>query len=132
MHQPEQSVKEVIYPIASPEKLTALIKAQESTGATYKEKVYIRICSSYLHHYRRMVPEILQTLEFQSNNDTHQPVIKALSLLKRSQGQNRPYFSDDMRALTPLLWKHVTPYGSFSLDFTERLALDYTHQILAA
>ena len=98
--QPEQSVKEVIYPIASSEKLTALVKEQESTGATYKEKVYTRIRSSYLHHYRRMVPEILQTLEFQSNNDTHQPVIKALSLLKRSQGQNQRFFSDDEKVIT--------------------------------
>jgi TnpA family transposase len=31
---------------------------------------------------------------------------------------------EDLRALTPLLWQHVTPYGAFRLDFGERLDLD--------
>ena len=30
----------------------------------------------------------------------------------------------DWRALTPLLYHHVTPYGAFKLDLTERLPLD--------
>lgn len=37
--RPDQSVREVIYPIASPQKLTALVQEQESTGVTYQEKV---------------------------------------------------------------------------------------------
>ena len=97
---PEQPVKEVIYPIASPEKLQALIKERDSTGATYKEKVYTRIRSSYLHHYRRMVPAILETLEFQSNNDAHRPVIEALSLLKRYQESNSRYFNEEEQVIT--------------------------------
>lgn len=98
--QPDQSVQAVIYPIASPEKLTALVKEQERTGATYQEKVYTRIRSSYLHHYRRMVPELLQTLEFQSNNETHRPILQALSLLQRNQEQSRRYFSDNEAVIT--------------------------------
>jgi len=38
--------------------------------------------------------------------------------------------ADDIRALTPLIWKHATPYGRFNLDFKERLALDATHLTL--
>ncbi len=30
----------------------------------------------------------------------------------------------DRRALTPLLWGHVNPYGTFTLDMHERLALE--------
>ena len=93
--QPGGLVQEVIYPIADPTKLEALIKEQESTGITYKSKVYTRIRSSYLHHYRRMVPAILETLAFQSNNETHQPVIKALALLKQYQGLQSKFFSAD-------------------------------------
>lgn len=52
---PERSVRDVIYPIASPEKLTALLKEQQSTGVTYQEKVYTKIRSSYLHHYRNFI-----------------------------------------------------------------------------
>jgi hypothetical protein len=49
--------------------------------------------SSYLHHYRRMVPQLLSTLDFCSNNDVHRPVIKALELLKRYQDSNQRYYA---------------------------------------
>ena len=29
----------------------------------------------------------------------------------------------DLRALHPLIWSHVTPYGTFSIDLAQRLAL---------
>jgi Tn3 transposase DDE domain len=29
----------------------------------------------------------------------------------------------DMRGLTPLVWGHVNPYGTFSLDLDQRLAI---------
>ena len=31
--------------------------------------------------------------------------------------------SEDLRALTPLIYAHVTPYGTFKLDMQERLPL---------
>ena len=30
---------------------------------------------------------------------------------------------EDLRALTPLIYKHVTPYGTFRLDLSDRLIL---------
>lgn len=30
---------------------------------------------------------------------------------------------EDQRALTPLIYSHVTPYGTFRLDMNERLSL---------
>ena len=30
----------------------------------------------------------------------------------------------DLRALTPLLWAHVNPYGTFTLNMNERLPLE--------
>jgi hypothetical protein len=30
----------------------------------------------------------------------------------------------DLRALTPLIWEHVNPYGRFELDMTTRLPLE--------
>ena len=40
----------------------------------------------------------------------------------------QPHWQDrlsvtDLRALTPLIWEHVNPYGSFELDMTTRLPL---------
>ena len=29
----------------------------------------------------------------------------------------------DMRGLTPLVWSHVNPYGTFSLDLDKRLVI---------
>ena len=30
----------------------------------------------------------------------------------------------DLRALTPLIWEHINPYGRFDLDMTTRLPLN--------
>lgn len=32
--------------------------------------------------------------------------------------------TDDFRALTPLIWSHINPYGTFRLDLSERLELE--------
>jgi TnpA family transposase len=32
--------------------------------------------------------------------------------------------TDDLRGLTPLIYTHINPYGTFSLDLAERLELD--------
>lgn len=42
---------------------------------------------------------------------------------------SRPHWRDqlspeDLRALTPLIWEHVNPYGTYQLDLDTRLALD--------
>jgi len=50
------------------------------------------IRNSYKGHYRRMVPDILQRLEFRSNNEHHRPVIEALELLKRYAETNLQIF----------------------------------------
>jgi TnpA family transposase len=97
---PDQSVKAAIYPVASPDKLTNLIEERNSTGITYREKVNVKIRASYLHHYRRMVPAILETLNFHSNNEQHRPIIDALALLKKYHGSGKRYYSDDEEVMT--------------------------------
>jgi len=32
--------------------------------------------------------------------------------------------SEDLRGLTPLIWGHVNPYGTFRLDLDERLPIE--------
>lgn len=32
--------------------------------------------------------------------------------------------NEDLRALTPLIYVHINPYGTFKLDMDERMALD--------
>jgi Tn3 transposase DDE domain len=31
---------------------------------------------------------------------------------------------EDLRALTPLIYSHVTPYGTFRLDLSERIPIE--------
>ena len=43
--------------------------------------------ASYGAHYRRLLPALLDVLEFRSNNAAHRPVIRALDLLKAVLGE---------------------------------------------
>jgi hypothetical protein len=44
------------------------------------------IRNSYQGHYRRMLPTLLSTLGFFSNNERQRPVMEALELVKRYAG----------------------------------------------
>ena len=39
-------------------------------------------------------------------------------------GWEKRLTAEDLRALTPLFYNHVNPYGTFHLDMTTRLDLD--------
>lgn len=77
---PKGIVDEVIYPVVSEKWLQALIQEVENHGG-YKGKVQKAIQSSYRSHYRRMLPELLNNLEFRTTAQ-HQPLLGALELLK--------------------------------------------------
>lgn len=94
LNNPDGIVRNVVYPIVNENTLKALVKEFKNTGSKYRQKVYTVMRASYGTHYRRMVPEILDTLEFCSNNDVHRPVIKALELIKKYTGVATHYFAD--------------------------------------
>jgi hypothetical protein len=80
---PEGIVKEVVFPVVSEQTLHELVKEWHATGPRYRHRVQTVMQRSYRSHYRRMLPWLLETLEFRSNNAMHQPLIRALALLKR-------------------------------------------------
>jgi hypothetical protein len=80
---PEGIVKEVVFPVVSEQTLHELVKEGHATGPRYRHRVQTVMQRSYRAHYRRMLPRLLETLEFRSNNAMHQPLIRALALLKR-------------------------------------------------
>ena len=86
LDQPDGIVREVVFPVASEEILQDLVKEWKATGPTYRTTLRTVIRNSYKGHYRRMVPQVLQILEFRSNNERHRPVIRALDLIKRYAG----------------------------------------------
>jgi hypothetical protein len=81
--QPTGVVQEVIFPVVSEATLRDIVKEWKSTGPIYRYHVQTVMQRSYRSHYRRMLPRLLETLEFRSNNAMHQPLIRALALLKQ-------------------------------------------------
>lgn len=92
MDKPDGVIKEVIYPVVGETTLKNLVREFKSTGTAYKEKVYTVMRSSYGNHYRRMLPFLLNLLEFRSNNEIHKPVIEGLELLKKYIGSRERYY----------------------------------------
>jgi hypothetical protein len=82
--QPEGVVREVIYPVVSEETLEDVIREAE-TDEKHEQQVKLVTRSSYSHHYRRVVPVLLDALSFQCNNERHRPVMDALQ--KRAKGE---------------------------------------------
>ena len=82
---------EVVYPVADEQTLQDLVTEWEAT-VQLRSHVQKSLRNSYSHHYRRMVPHILEALSFHSNNATHRPVLEALELLKQHMERKSRYF----------------------------------------
>lgn len=63
--------------------LRELVEEWRANGPAYRRKVTILMRNSYRSHSRRMIPKLLATLEFCSNNETRRPVIAALDLIQK-------------------------------------------------
>jgi TnpA family transposase len=84
VEHPDGIVREVVFPAVGGEHvLHELVKEYKATGPGYRRKLHQAMRRSYQAHYRRLLPPLLDTLEFRSNNETHRPLIQALELLKR-------------------------------------------------
>ena len=81
--QPNGIVKEVVYPVVNQQTLHDLVKEWQAVGPGYQKHVQTVIRNSYRAHYRRLLPRLLQALDFRSNNEAHQPVLRALALLQK-------------------------------------------------
>jgi TnpA family transposase len=84
--QPDGIVKDVVYPVIDVETLNNLIAEWQATGKSYRHHVQKVICNSYKSHYRRMLPQLLDALEFRSNNERHRPVLRAIGVLQKYAG----------------------------------------------
>src|ERR1039457_5370338 len=58
--------------------------------------------------YRRMLPDLLDNLEFCSTNAQHQPLLQALVLIKSQMELRKPYFPEDVeipqKGIIPSSW----------------------------
>ncbi|MCP4492507.1 MAG: Tn3 family transposase, partial [Gammaproteobacteria bacterium] len=88
---PDGQVQAVIYPIANEKTLQALVKEYRSSGPAYRIKIERTMRRSYSRHYRRMMPVLLNVLEFRTNNKINQPILDALNLL-RTYPESKPVY----------------------------------------
>jgi TnpA family transposase len=115
---PQGRIEYVVYPVVSEQTLTAVVKEYEASGPSYRHKVYTVMRGSYSHHYRRMVPKLLEVLSFRSNNTVHRPLIEALELLKKytdSEADQLFYPADEQVPLTGVVkgnWLDVVVHKS--------------------
>jgi TnpA family transposase len=89
--QPDGVVREVIYPAVGENTLDALIHEAEAADL-YEQQVKLVTRASYSHHYRRIVPALLDVLSFQCNNELHRPVMDALALLEKYRDRKSTVF----------------------------------------
>jgi len=110
---PDDSVREVIYPVVGGEAtLTDLVNEYRATGTEYQRQKRKVFKASYTNHYRRGLIRLLGVLQFRSNNTAHQPVIDALALIVRYADHGGTYYP---------LGEHVVLDGAVNADWTELL-----------
>ena len=82
---------------AGEQTLRELVHEYRTKGPVYRRTVQTTLRASYTGHYRRGLIELLQVLEFGSNNDTHRPVLDALALVARHADARLTYYPADER-----------------------------------
>lgn len=95
---PDGRVRDVLFPVVGEQTLWDLVCEYEAAGAPFRRRVHKVMRASYQSYYRRMVPQLLAALEFRSNNAVHQPVIRALALLKQHAGSQQHYYTAHRQA----------------------------------
>jgi TnpA family transposase len=110
--RPEGTVRSVIYPVAGESTLRQLVAEAKANKKAFNAKVRTVLRSSYSHHYRRVLPDLLAALDFRSGNDYWRPIINALALLQRYKDvdvSSQPQFSVadvvPLRGVVPEDWK---------------------------
>ncbi len=88
---PDGIIKQVLYPIAGSDTLADLLRVYQGTH-DYQVSVQMVVRSSYHHHYRRMLPDLLNGLVFRSHDAAQQPVLAALEIVKRYMTTRQTYY----------------------------------------
>jgi hypothetical protein len=74
LNHPTGVAHEVIFPVVNEATLRDLVTEWKATGPFYRAHVQTVMRSAYRSHYRRMLPPLLEALEFRSNNATQSAI----------------------------------------------------------
>ena len=91
MANPDGSIRDVIFPVVKPETFEQLIAEKKASGPFYRFLHQYLMRQKYAHHYRRMLPLVLENITFRSDN-RFQPIIEALTVIKQYLGTRYKYF----------------------------------------
>jgi len=98
VEHPDDTVRTALFPVVSETTLRQLVKEAKASEQIFQQQVRKVIRGSYSNHYRRMLPRLLETLQFRCSNSAYRPVMEALELLGRhvdTPGQQRFYAPDE-------------------------------------
>lgn len=101
VEHPDDTVRMALYPVVGEGTLRDLVREAKSNESAFRGRVRNVLRSSYSGHYRKMLPPILATLSFHSNNSAYQPVMEALRLLARYINRER------IRHYDPVEWAPI-------------------------
>lgn len=91
--------------------LRELVAEAKANEHAFQARVRTVLRSSYTGHYRRMLPALLDALEFRCNNTAYRPIMDALALLHRyhaTGSKARFYTTSDtipMEGVVPAAWR---------------------------
>ena len=107
LEHPDDTVRDVLYPVVDERTLSDIVAEYRSAGPGYLRKVHSVVRASYGGHYRRILPLILNTLRFRSNNARHQPVIDAIDVIRRYRDSRQVYLPLDETPIDGVLRKNM-------------------------
>lgn len=113
--EPNGSIRDIIFPIVSEKLLKEIIVEYKYSGTGYRLKVNTRMRASYSKHYRRMLPQILEELDFCSNNSMYRPVIEAIQVAKKHIHSGAQYYPYEKSIPS----KEIIPGSWWALVFDE-------------
>ncbi|MCD4686679.1 MAG: Tn3 family transposase [Anaerolineae bacterium] len=99
LDHPDGIISEVLYPVIGEARLQALVEEAKNKGV-YQQSVQMRVTASYSHHYRQILPSLLEVLYFRSNNEQYQPLIDALKVVEKYLTRKDAHYPQ--KALVPL------------------------------
>ena len=78
---PKGIIEEKIYPVVSKEELEKILTGSQSYEEFSRERKYHYMRSSYIHHYKAMLVEILNIFEFYSDSKSSESILGAIKLV---------------------------------------------------
>jgi len=113
VEHPDETVRRALFPVVPEATLRDLVNEAKATEQLFRQRVRKEIRGSYSNHYRRMLPRILEALEFRCANHLYRPVMDALELLHRhleTPGQQRFYATGEqvaIKGVVPDEWRQA-------------------------